>query len=235
MTASSSNIVAPQLLQCEKFIDDVVAEVNTVQYLMWTINEIGGRMDRSMIKCIESDAARNDGSVASSAVQAGYLWGPSGKSLKKGEIALRADKITSKELAERNLRHELIHAFDDARGFVDPQDCLHHACSEIRAARLSGDCLGYEVAQNWSDPMSSGLQCVRRRAVVAVDSNPVCRSFAERAVEKMFPKCYGDNEPFVAPIYGMGNYGYQSLNMTTGELEGGYFQRWKDMKHKKPL
>jgi len=42
--------------------------------------------------------------------------------------------------------HELIHAFDHCRAKVDWDDCVHHACSEIRAANLSGDCFfGKEV------------------------------------------------------------------------------------------
>ncbi|CUG06195.1 aminomethyltransferase, mitochondrial, putative [Bodo saltans] len=249
--------------RCEAFIDDIIKEVNTVQYLMWSINNIGGSISRHHIKCIDVQepsppiavaatdvtatssvqpaakasppqlpAAAREG-IAKSSVQAGYIWSPTMKGIERGQIVLRADKITSKETAERSLRHELVHAYDDARGFIDPQDCLHHACSEIRAARLSGDCLGLEVKHNWTDPMSSGLQCVRRRAILAVENNPVCKDFSERAVEKTFPKCYSDYEPFVAPIYGMGNYGFQSVNLETGEFEGGYFQRWKEMSSKK--
>jgi len=42
--------------------------------------------------------------------------------------------------------HELIHAYDHCRAKVDWDDCVHHACSEIRAANLSGDCFfGKEV------------------------------------------------------------------------------------------
>ncbi|XP_021596042.1 mitochondrial inner membrane protease ATP23 isoform X2 [Manihot esculenta] len=37
--------------------------------------------------------------------------------------------------------HELIHAYDDCRAAnLDWANCAHHACSEIRAAHLSGDC-----------------------------------------------------------------------------------------------
>jgi hypothetical protein len=58
--------------------------------------------------------------------------------------------------AETTLVHELVHAFDDCRAKVSPafcplrkcnilykvdwNNCVHHACSEIRAANLSGDC-----------------------------------------------------------------------------------------------
>jgi mitochondrial inner membrane protease ATP23 len=256
-SAVDSLVPLTAVQQCEAFIDDIIKEVNTVQYLIWSINRIGGTITRQHIKCIDvqddvgapptssadkNDAAGDDSSVANSrppahgiakhSVQAGYIWSPTMKGIERGEIVLRADKITSKETAERSVRHELVHAYDDARGFIDPQNCLHHACSEIRAARLSGDCLGLEVKHNWTDPMSSGLQCIRRRAILAVENNPVCKDFSERAVEKTFPKCYSDYEPFVAPIYGMGNYGFQSVNLESGEFEGGYFQRWKELSKK---
>lgn len=109
---------------------------------------------------------------------------------------------------EKNLRHELIHAFDDARGEVHPWNCLHQACSEIRAARLSGDCFIGEEMKNWRfNIFKSGKECVRRQATLAVETNPLCRGFSERAVEKIFPQCYFDYEPFLAPIYTMGSHG----------------------------
>ena len=36
--------------------------------------------------------------------------------------------------------HETIHAYDHCRAKVNWSSCHHHACSEIRAANLSGDC-----------------------------------------------------------------------------------------------
>jgi inner membrane protease ATP23 len=38
------------------------------------------------------------------------------------------------------LTHELVHAYDHCRAYVDWTNCVHHACSEVRAANLSGDC-----------------------------------------------------------------------------------------------
>lgn len=231
-----SAITESDVQRCNRLVDEVLSEVNTVQYLVWHINRLGGRMHRSTIKCIDHTATSSGadaGSITSGSAQAGYMWRSVSRDISHGDIALRADALTSRELVERSLRHELVHAYDDARGFVDPQDCYHHACSEIRAARLSGDCLGTEVAGGWTEAMTSGLQCVRRRATLAVENNPVCKSFSDRAVEKVFEKCYTDYEPFVAPIYAMGNYGYQSVNVNTGAFEGGYFQRWKEMSAKR--
>ena len=42
---------------------------------------------------------------------------------------------------ESTLAHELVHAYDNCRRpGMNWDDCEQHACSEIRAANLSGDC-----------------------------------------------------------------------------------------------
>jgi inner membrane protease ATP23 len=108
---------------------------------------------------------------------------------------------------ERALRHELVHAYDDTRGHVEPTNCYHHACSEVRAARLSGDCLVQQEARrgNVGNLVSGGRDCVLRRAALAVEQNPMCKGFGGRAVDVVFGRCYVDYEPFVAPIYTMGS------------------------------
>lgn len=52
----------------------------------------------------------------------------------------------SRAALERTLTHELVHAYDDAEGLrgrkppLDWSDCKQRACTEVRAAALSGDC-----------------------------------------------------------------------------------------------
>ena len=52
----------------------------------------------------------------------------------------------SRAALERTLTHELVHAYDDAEGLrgrkppLDWSDCQQRACTEVRAAALSGDC-----------------------------------------------------------------------------------------------
>lgn len=134
-----------------------------------------------------------------------------------GGIAdLQTHHAAALEHVERNLRHELIHAFDDARGYIESADCTHQACSEIRAARLSGDCFaGEEIKKGRFDMLQGGLRCVKRRATTAVEMNPVCRGFSERAVETVFQRCYSDYEPFAAPVYAMGSYGERMFENAT--------------------
>ncbi|EPY22827.1 hypothetical protein STCU_00057 [Strigomonas culicis] len=138
--------------------------------------------------------------------------------LKRDLFGRQSDLLS---FVERNLRHELVHAFDDSRGKIEPLDCMHQACSEIRAARLSGDCFVWEELQKRRfDFGRGGLACVQRRARTALETNPLCRDFSERAIENVFDKCYSDYEPFAAPIYGMGSYGdVRFPNSTWGNHE----------------
>ena len=67
---------------------------------------------------------------------------------------------------ERTIQHELIHAYDHCRAEVDWKDCVHIACSEVRAASLSGDCAcGKERgARRGGSPRAGGATLTRWRA-----------------------------------------------------------------------
>lgn len=215
--------------KCEAAVEEVLASVNTVQYLVKSIEEITRTpFRRERVKCVPlRPGTSSDGGLAGGGVAAGYMWRRARGDCEKGDILLieehmvgdgggdtaQPDKRTL-ETVERNLRHELIHAFDDARGVIEASDCTHQACSEIRAARLSGDCfVGQELRRGRLDPLRGGMLCVKRRATLAVEKNPVCRGFSERAVERVFQQCYSDYEPFAAPIYELGSYGEEKFNV----------------------
>jgi len=83
----------------------------------------------------------------------------------------------------RAVAHELVHAYDSCRAKVDPDDCRHVACTEVRAANLSGDCdFGPELGRvGPSRLLLSGLAahqqaCVRRRAQLSLSMHPKCIS-----------------------------------------------------------
>jgi hypothetical protein len=83
----------------------------------------------------------------------------------------------------RAVTHELVHAFDACRVKLEPQNCSHIACTEVRAANLSGDCdFGVELARLTPVRLAaqglSGHQqaCVRRRAELSLSMHEQCRS-----------------------------------------------------------
>ncbi|KAL8278746.1 hypothetical protein RQP46_008815 [Phenoliferia psychrophenolica] len=117
-------------------------------------------------------------------------------------ILICQNRIMSKDHMEDALAHELVHAWDGRRFEVKGdwgKDLRAHACTEIRAENLSGDC---RAGREWRR-MNFGLAkqhqaCVRRRAILSVAANPNCKSNdeAERAVNEVWESCFADTRPF---------------------------------------
>jgi mitochondrial inner membrane protease ATP23 len=103
----------------------------------------------------------------------------------------------------RTITHELVHAFDHCRAAVDNANCRHLACTEIRAANLSGDCdFGVELGRGGlRDFTVRGHQqkCVRRRAELSVSAHAHCVASprgVRATVDDVWDACYGDVAPF---------------------------------------
>ena len=183
---------------CVKTVETLLKEMNTLRYLTESMAALGRHFDATMVKCVKVE----EGTGA----DAGYLWEDRGTS-KRGEIVVHENMVNNAQDVEILLRHELIHAYDDTRAVIEPTNCYHHACSEVRAARMSGECMfSEELKRGNISPVTAGMTCVRRRAGLAVSGNPFCRGIGDRAVEKVFPACYKDYEPFVAPLFTLGEY-----------------------------
>lgn len=85
--------------------------------------------------------------------------------------------LASQEEVTHALTHELIHAYDHCRAKdLDWCNCEHHACSEIRAASLSGDCnFKMELLRGHYNIAKQHQACVKRRALLSVSMNPYCQ------------------------------------------------------------
>ncbi|XP_056169902.1 mitochondrial inner membrane protease ATP23 isoform X2 [Syzygium oleosum] len=95
--------------------------------------------------------------------------------------------------------HELIHAYDECRAAnLDWSNCAHHACSEIRAGHLSGDChYKRELLRGYMKIRGHEQECVRRRVMKSVTANPHCSEAAAKdAMEAVWDVCYNDTKPF---------------------------------------
>ncbi|KAK4417405.1 Mitochondrial inner membrane protease ATP23 [Sesamum alatum] len=98
--------------------------------------------------------------------------------------------------------HELIHAYDDCRAAnLNWASCAHHACAEIRAAHLSGDC--HYIRELLRGTVKLGElrghepECVRRRATRSVRGNPRCSEIITKlAMQSVWDTCYNDTKPF---------------------------------------
>ena len=118
-------------------------------------------------------------------------------------LQLCSDNIEKFKLSsahvERTIMHELVHAYDWCRVELDPGDCDHVACTEVRAAHLSGDCdFSTELERRNVGFKAQGAACARRRALLSVQAHPHCQGAkAEDAVDRVFEACYKDTAPFV--------------------------------------
>ncbi|KAI5014576.1 mitochondrial inner membrane protease atp23-like [Hordeum vulgare subsp. vulgare] len=95
--------------------------------------------------------------------------------------------------------HELVHAYDDCVvKNINWNNCAHHACSEIRANHLSGNChYKRELMKGFLKIKGHEPECVKRRALLSVQNNPSCRGkAAKEAVENVWDTCYNDPRPF---------------------------------------
>ncbi|KAK7271886.1 hypothetical protein RJT34_28140 [Clitoria ternatea] len=95
--------------------------------------------------------------------------------------------------------HELIHVFDDCRAAnVDWTDCAHHACSEIRANHLSGDChYKRELLKGFIKIRGHEQECIKRRVLQSLVANANCSGFAAKdSMEAVWDICYNDTQPF---------------------------------------
>ncbi|KDN44564.1 hypothetical protein K437DRAFT_256999 [Tilletiaria anomala UBC 951] len=132
-------------------------------------------------------------------IAGGFSPAPPGSPAADSGILLCSNRMMSKTHMEDTLAHEMIHWWDHCRFHVRWDDLRHHACSEIRAASLSGDC---NMSREWRRRNFGFTKqhqiCARRRAVLSVMANPVCkdRAMAEQVVDDVWQSCFNDTRPF---------------------------------------
>jgi mitochondrial inner membrane protease ATP23 len=139
--------------------------------------------------------------------------------VKKRQVVMNSLTVHNQQDATRLLIHELTHAFDMCRVYMDPSDCRHAACTEvrsagrcvaarstcnaqIRASNLSTECSWKHEWFGTNRTPSFGLQgqqqaCVKRRAAMSISMLEACREKSPDAVvESVFERCYADTAPF---------------------------------------
>ncbi|CAG8568946.1 11741_t:CDS:2, partial [Scutellospora calospora] len=143
--------------------------------------DAGCKPDKKHFKCLPCDNTRSGG------------FSPD------HGIMLCQNRFTSKRHIEDTMVHEMIHLYDHCRFKVDWNSCYHHACSEVRAAALSGDCKWTrEIKRGFFNFTKQHQACVKRRAILSVQKNASCSApgVAERVVTEVFESCFNDTRPF---------------------------------------
>ncbi|VVT49773.1 uncharacterized protein SAPINGB_P002436 [Magnusiomyces paraingens] len=168
--------------RCEEYKAWMMAYSPSVRFMMEQIARVGGNISSQNIVCDACDEFKSGG------------FHP------ELGILLCQNRFYSKWHLEDTLTHELVHAYDHCKFDVDWANLRHHACSEIRASSLSGECrMMNQIVKNKIFKFSKGHQdCVRRRATLSVRSNPACKSDEEAAkvVNQVFESCFNDTRPF---------------------------------------
>ncbi|PON39669.1 Peptidase M76, ATP [Trema orientale] len=111
-----------------------------------TIDECEGMIRRSlrtpMAKFLLEHLEKSGCPVGDRFIEAVYCDKQIAGGYVRGEgIRVCSNHMTIQDEVNQVVIHELIHAYDDCRAAnLDWANCAHHACSEIRAGHLSGDC-----------------------------------------------------------------------------------------------
>ncbi|XP_047982489.1 mitochondrial inner membrane protease ATP23-like isoform X2 [Salvia hispanica] len=168
------------ILECAKYIQKSFRNP-TVKFLMEKLEESGCGIEKNFIKathCVEDCSG-------------GFTRGSG--------IVVCHNHLQFQDQVEQVMIHELIHAYDDCRSAnLDWDNCAHHACSEIRASHLSGNChYKYELLRGYVKMRGHEPECVKRRAMQSVTANPNCSEVAAKeAIEAVWSTCYNDTKPF---------------------------------------
>ncbi|KAI3977145.1 hypothetical protein MKX01_032494 [Papaver californicum] len=153
----------------------------TVKFLKENLEKAGCGFGEKFVKAIKCDEE----------ISGGYVSGEG--------IMVCSNNMNLQDDVNQVVIHELIHAYDDCRAAnLDWTNCAHHACSEIRAGHLSGDChYKREVLRGFMRLRGHEQECVRRRVMKSMDGNPYCSETASKeAMDAVWDVCYNDTKPF---------------------------------------
>ena len=177
---------------CIKMRDNAMTKNATVVFMIQKIEELGCELPKEFITCQECPPNIRGGFVPPYVNETGRPI--------PAKIALcHGGFPEGQEGVDVTLVHELVHAYDHCRAKVNWKSCVQHACTEVRAANLSGDCSFYRefAGRGYYKFAGQGEKCVKRRALLSVLGNPNCDEIkAKMAVDKVFDVCYKDTAPF---------------------------------------
>ncbi|ESQ49757.1 hypothetical protein EUTSA_v10021562mg [Eutrema salsugineum] len=152
-----------------------------VKFLMEQMEKSGCRVGDNFVKAV----------VCTGPVAGGFTRG-------RG-ITVCSNYLTIQDEVNQVVIHELIHAYDECRAKnLDWTNCAHHACSEIRAGHLSGDChFKRELLRGFIKLRGHEQECIKRRVLKSLRGNPYCSEVAAKdAMEAVWDTCYNDTKPF---------------------------------------
>lgn len=180
-TAPQQSLYGTTVEHCDKMIDHALKHNSTVKFMRESLEKAGCHVGRKFFKAEECNMATTGGFQTETG------------------IVVCSNTVLLQDEVDQVLIHELIHAYDQCRAAnLDWADCAHHACSEIRAGNLSGDCyFKREMLRGYFELQKHQQNCVQRRSLKSVAMNPNCPgSKAVESIDKVWDTCYKDTQPF---------------------------------------
>ena len=186
--------------KCMGRLESTIAGNRVVHKLIESINELGCSIPKDFFVCRKCDYDMTGGFLLpqySSSEKGKFLSSPSQYEPK---IVLCEDKNIDRTTFDNTIIHELVHAYDVCRAKIDFKNCSNHACTEIRASALSGECaMTREVQRGQLNIRGGHRACVKRRAGLSLASNEYCQDSCSSDVEAALDQCYNDKSPFDGP------------------------------------
>lgn len=180
--------------RCEEWRDFNLRYSPVVTFLRDKIEALNGKADASNIQCVRCPAR---------ITEAGEVVRRAGGFSPQYGIQICANYMRNRKHLEDVMAHEMVHAYDLHRwrlDFVGNTDLRQAACTEIRAAMLSGECRwtrNFFTYKNWG--LTQQFQnCVRMRAVQSMLSRPQIKddTHAVKVVNEVWDSCFRDTRPF---------------------------------------
>ena len=214
--------------KCEQYVKNGLKRDVTVQFLFERLLQLGCRPPDNLIRCVDcgtkpiaggfgvveeidintDDTEKTSRKANSSCTQTQEEINKLIAKQNDGnaklkllpDIFLCQQNIQNETHARESMAHELIHAIDMCRTKMDPiNNCIHMACTEIRAENLAGECHWVRELQRGrmgTNFVGHGAECVKRRAIRSVKANPNCAEKAAEYVDAAFDRCFKDTFPF---------------------------------------
>ncbi|KAJ3416512.1 Mitochondrial inner membrane protease atp23 [Chytridiales sp. JEL 0842] len=186
----------------QRWKNEVLTQNKKVVELMTILAKSGCPLPPSQIQIVKCSAEGNQISNNPTNQQGSAHVAAHGGFRPDVGIRICQEHIPFKLILQDTITHELIHVYDWCTKTWDPLNLRHQACSEVRAAGLSGECgVLRELARGkFGDLLSfTGFEaCVKRRAALSVSAHPSCRDFdhAKAVVDEVYPTCSKDHSPF---------------------------------------
>lgn len=218
MASSSTETTTDAHKMCMSRLEGTVANHRIVHTLLDSISSLGCKLPKDFFVCRNCDADMTGGfmlpprqppttSSSSSSNNNnknccnGSGNGSGGDSDEyQPRIVLCEDKKIDRQTFDNTIIHELIHAYDVCRAKIDWKKCEQHACTEIRASALSGECgMSRELLRGQYNIRGGHRECVKRRASKSLAANVYCKDSCSDAIEAAFEQCYADVKPFTHP------------------------------------